>query len=63
MCKRNNYFGNFENQPGIWTINMLLFSNDFDKICDKKNFTVHLRLTSYSHIKKEFGVPGFEFKG
>lgn len=42
---------------------MLFISKDFDQICDKKSFTVHLRLTSYSHIKKEFGGPGFEFKG
>lgn len=33
------------------------------KFVTKISFTVHLRLTSYSHIKKEFGGPGFEFKG
>lgn len=42
---------------------MLLISNDFDNICDKNKFSVYLRLTSYLHIKKEFGGPGFEFKG
>lgn len=36
-------------------------SNNVDNICIKISLTIHLRLTSYLHIEKEFGGPGFEF--